>query len=182
MPEVTLRLATLADLPLVRAWDKDADVWASDPHEEDDAWNWEVELGRTPPWREQLVAEMDGRPIGFVQIIDPAAEETHYWGATARPTERAIDIWIGRAEDRNRGYGTQMMRLALARCFAEPHVAAVLLDPLASNTAALRFYARLGFVDTGERWFGDECCRVLQLSRTDWEASANAAPTPERGG
>jgi hypothetical protein len=26
-----------------------------------------------------LIAERDGRPLGIIQIIDPAAEETHYW-------------------------------------------------------------------------------------------------------
>jgi ribosomal protein S18 acetylase RimI-like enzyme len=58
---------------------------------------------------------------------------------------RAIDIWIGEAADLGRGYGTRMMRHALERCFADPAVKAVLIDPLASNTRARRFYERLGF-------------------------------------
>jgi hypothetical protein len=78
-PSMTIRLrdATLADLPLLRHWDEQPHVVASDPH---DDWQWEQELVRAPDWREQLVAELDGRPIGFVQIIDPAREESHYWG------------------------------------------------------------------------------------------------------
>jgi RimJ/RimL family protein N-acetyltransferase len=75
-----------------------------------------------------------GRPIGFVQIIDPAREESHYWG-DCEPNLRAIDIWIGEADCLNKGYGTQMMRLAIERCFADPSVTAILIDPLASNTA-----------------------------------------------
>ncbi|WP_202951049.1 hypothetical protein [Fortiea contorta] len=39
-----------------------------------------MELDRTPDWREQLIAEIAGRAIGFIQIIDPAREESHYWG------------------------------------------------------------------------------------------------------
>jgi aminoglycoside 6'-N-acetyltransferase len=35
--------------------------------------------------------------IGFVQIIDPAREESHYWG-DAPGGLRAIDIWIGEAD------------------------------------------------------------------------------------
>lgn len=86
-------------------------------------------LGRTPDWREQLIAEVDGRPIGFLQIIDPEGEESHYWGDV--PVNlRAIDIWIGSEADLDKGYGTTMMSLALARCFADPLVSAVLMDPL----------------------------------------------------
>ncbi|MCW5924126.1 MAG: GNAT family N-acetyltransferase [Saprospiraceae bacterium] len=80
---------------------------------------------------------MAGRPIGFAQIIDPVREETHYWGDVP-DNLRAIDIWIGEAEDTRKGCGSDMMRSALRRCFAEPAVAAVLIDPLASNTAAHR--------------------------------------------
>jgi RimJ/RimL family protein N-acetyltransferase len=53
---------------------------------------------------------------------------------------RAIDIWIGEESDLGRGYGTEMMRLALDRCFADQAVKAVLLDPLTRNTRAHRFY------------------------------------------
>ncbi len=61
------------------------------------------------------MAEVDGRPIGFVQVIDPAREESHYWGDV--PVDlRAIDIWIGEEADLGKGCGTQMMQLALARC------------------------------------------------------------------
>ena len=72
---INLRPATIADLELLRQWDEHEHVIASDPN---DDWAWEVELGRFPEWREQLIAEKDGRPIGFVQIIDPKREESHY--------------------------------------------------------------------------------------------------------
>ena len=75
--KVTVRPATLDDLALLRHWDEQAHVIASDPN---DDWNWAVELGRHPDWREQLIAEVHGRAVAFVQIIDPAREESHYWG------------------------------------------------------------------------------------------------------
>jgi hypothetical protein len=78
MPEssaIALRPATLADVNLLRRWDEQPQVVAADPN---DDWGWEVELARTPRWREQLIAELDGRPIGFIQIIDPAEEDSHY--------------------------------------------------------------------------------------------------------
>ena len=158
---VRLRAAGPADVALLRAWDEQPHVVASDPN---DDWNWEVELGRNPDWREQLIAEVDGRPIGFVQIIDPAREESRYWGETP-PGLRAIDIWIGDAADLGQGYGTHIMRLALARCFADPTVSAVLIDPLASNVRAHRFYERLGFRPVGPRRFGQDDCLVFRLER-----------------
>lgn len=164
-----LRPATLADLALLRHWDEQPHVVASDPN---DDWDWETELPRRPDWRELLIAEVDGRPIGFLQLIDPAREETQYWGDALadHPGDspehlRAIDIWIGDARDLGRGYGTQMMRLAIARCFAVPDVTAILIDPLASNARVHPFYERLGFRFLERRRFGDDDCRVYRLDR-----------------
>lgn len=162
---ISLRPATPADLALLRRWDEQPHVIASDPN---DDWHWEHELARTPAWREQLIAEAEGRPIGFVQIIDPAREESRYWG-DAPEGLRAIDIWIGEQADLGRGYGSRIMTLALERCFAEPTVAAVLIDPLAGNTRAHRFYERLGFEFVERRRFGEDDCFVYHLPRATWE-------------
>jgi aminoglycoside 6'-N-acetyltransferase len=167
---VNLRLATSADLGLLRHWDEQPHVIDSDPN---DDWHWETELDRTPQWREQLIAELNGRPIGFIQIIDPELEETHYWGDVPANL-RAIDIWIGEATDLGQGYGTQMMKLALARCFADPRVTAVLIDPLANNTRAHRFYQRLGFQIVDCRQFGEDVCLVHCLKREDWHSKNDA--------
>jgi aminoglycoside 6'-N-acetyltransferase len=164
MKMMNLRPVTAADLALLRHWDEQPHVIAAAPN---DDWGWEVELNRSPDWREQLIAELDGRPIGFVQIIDPAREESHYWG-DAPGGLRAIDIWIGEADELGKGYGTKMMKLALARCFSDPSVTAVLIDPLADNLRAHRFYERLGFHFVERRRFGDDDCLVYRLNRTDW--------------
>jgi aminoglycoside 6'-N-acetyltransferase len=161
---MNLRSATPADLDLLQHWDEQPHVISSDPN---DDWGWEVELERNPDWREQLIAEIDGRPIGFIQIIDPAREDSHYWGDVAADL-RAIDIWIGEEADLGKGHGTKMMQFALARCFADPAVTAVLLDPLASNTRVHRFYERLGFQFVERRRFGDDDCFVYRLNRVDW--------------
>ena len=114
-------------------------------------WGWEHELVRSPDWREQLIAEVEGSPIGFIQIIDPAREDSHYWGDC--PTGlRAIDIWIGEEAFLGRGLGTEMMRLAIDRCFADPTVGGILIDPMASRS------------------FGDDDCAVYRLERGDWQA------------
>jgi len=161
---LVLRPAGPADASLLRHWDRQAHVIAA---KSDDDWQWETELAQSFEWRDQSIAELDGRPIGFVQVIDPAREESQYWGEVPGGL-RAIDIWIGEADALGHGYGTTMMRVALARCFADPSVAAVLIDPLARNSRAHRFYERCGFRLVGPRRFGDDDCLVFRLDRDDW--------------
>ena len=158
---IKLRPATINDLELVKYWDTKQHVIDCDP---DDEWNWEIELIRNPEWREQLVAELNGEPIGFLQIIDPFLEETHYWG-DVQPNKRAIDIWIGEENNLNKGYGTTMMELAIQRCFQNPAIDGILIDPLKSNSNAHRFYERLGFEFIEERIFNEDACYIYELKR-----------------
>ncbi|MGF1644412.1 MAG: GNAT family N-acetyltransferase [Thiotrichales bacterium] len=162
-PGIRLRNATRADLSLLQHWDRQAHVLEAGV----EGWDWKTELSENPAWREQLIAELDGRAIGFIQIIDPAEEETHYWGDVPANL-RAIDIWIGEADCLGRGHGTCMIQLTLQRCFADPKVTAVLIDPLASNTRAHRFYERFGFRRVEHRSFGEDDCVVYQLTRADY--------------
>ena len=160
--DLNLRLATPADVALLRRWDQHPHIVAAKGEED---WGWEKELTKTPDGREQLIAEVEGRPIGFLQVIDPAREESRYWGNVPNGL-RAIDIWIGEESELGKGYGTQMMNLALARCFADPTVTAMLVDPLASNALAHRVYQRLGFRFVEGRRFGVDECFVYRLDRT----------------
>jgi len=166
---IILRPANIEDLELVKYWDTKPHVIAADP---DDDWNWEYELPRRPEWREMLIAELNERPIGFIQIIDPLEEETHYWGEVSANL-RAIDIWIGEETDLGKGYGTIMMQLALERCFQDEKVTAVLIDPLVSNKDAIRFYERLGFQFVENRRLEDTDCSVYQMSRAIWMSQKN---------
>ena len=161
---INLRTATIKDLDTLMYWDTKQHVIDSDP---DDDWNWQNELKRDPEWRQQLIAELDGEPIGVVQIIDPEKEETHYWGDIG-PNKRAIDIWIGEEQNLGKGYGTEMMTQALKICFESKEVEKVLIDPLESNLKAIRFYKRLGFKFVEKSTFGGQCCDVYSLSREDW--------------
>lgn len=150
---------------MLKYWDEQEHVVFADPNDDS---NWEYELTRTPEWREQLIAELDGRPIGFIQIIDPKLEETQYWG-DIEAHKRAIDIWIGEEKDLGKGYGEHMMRLALLKCFDKTNVTEVLIDPLATNVRAIKFYKRLGFQFVENRRFGQDDCEVYSISREDWE-------------
>ena len=159
----TLRPAYINDMELLRHWDEQPHVVASNPN---DVWDWSTELQTSHVWLEMLMAEMDGRPIGFVQVLDPARDANHYWG-NMEEGYRAIDIWIGEADDLGKGYGTAMMELGIERCFSNPDVHTILVDPLASNTQAHRFYEKIGFRFLEERTFGSDYCFVYRLNRND---------------
>ena len=175
---VRLRTATAADVSVLCHWDSKPHV--AEATGGDEPYDWKSELPRAVEWRAFLIAEVAGDPIGFIQIIDPAVEETHYWGAIEQNL-RAIDIWIGEEENLGRGYGTQMMELALGRCFAAPAVEAVVIDPLASNVRARRFYERLGFIAVERRTFGSDDCIVYRLSREGWLAARSPSRQPGSG-
>ena len=169
-----LRPATTADVPDLARWDRQPHVIAatSDDPEAETAFDgavWAEEVSGDDPASAYFIAELEGRPIGAMQVIDPALERTQYWGADCPPNLRAMDIWIGEADCLGQGYGTAMMTIAINRAFAAPEVEAILIDPLNSNTDAHRFYQRLGFRPIGRRLFdADDDCLVHRLDRADW--------------
>ena len=172
---LVLRVATDADVPMLDLWDREPTVIActtDDPDAEQafqDAF-WPDEIAASSDVTCYYIAELDGRPIGAMQVIDPHREPTHYWGDIG-PGLRAIDIWIGAPEDRNRGRGAAMMRAAIDRCFADADVTAIIIDPLNSNTDAHRFYQRLGFKPVGRQLFnGEDDCLVHRLERNAWRS------------
>jgi aminoglycoside 6'-N-acetyltransferase len=179
MPTVTLRRAISADVRWLERWDDDPAVVAcsTDYSQATAAFegvDWARELAAQSDVYRYFIAEVEGRPIGAMHICDPHLEPTHYWGRIA-PNLRAIDIWIGAAADRGKGYGGEMMRLALERCFADNRVRAIVIDPLVSNERAHQFYRRIGFKPIGRRVFGDDHCLVHELKRRDWQALQQAA-------
>jgi aminoglycoside 6'-N-acetyltransferase len=173
---VTLRPATAADAPLLAAWDRQPHVIACSSDDPDaevafDGIDWADELSNSAYELTYVIAEVAGEPVGVMAVCDPHTEPSHYWGEI-EPDLRAVDIWIGPPEWLNRGVGTRMMTQMLDRCFAEPRVKAVVIDPLNSNVAAHRFYRRLGFREEGRRTFAADDCLVMRLTRQDWEGQA----------
>jgi len=168
-----LRPATLEDVAHFDRWDRQPHVIAATSDDPEaliafDNADWAEEISDPDPASHFYVAEIEGRPIGAMQIIDPALEKTHYWGADCPPNLRAMDIWIGESDCLGKGYGTAMMSLAINAAFADRDVEAIVIDPLNSNTDAHRFYQRLGFRPTGRRDFDGDDCLVHRLDRADW--------------
>lgn len=172
MKQLFIRAASVEDVPTLYHWDEKPHVKSATSNDGSKALdvNWEDELRPRDDGTELLIAEVDRVPIGVLQIIDPATERSHYWGPVAGNL-RAIDIWIGEEDFIGQGYGSRMMTYAIKRCFSEPEVSAILIDPLANNTRSHRFYRRLGFVFVERRQFDEDSdCLVFQLDRRRWEA------------
>jgi aminoglycoside 6'-N-acetyltransferase len=155
---------TIDDVAWLVRWDGDPDVAAAIGGRGTDWYDWSVELVRDVPWRDLLIVEEDGRPIGFLQLIDAAEEESHYWGDIG-PGTWALDIWIGSPDDRGRGLGAEAMKLALGRVLDQHGAEMVVIDPAVDNGRAIAFYEDLGFERVGVREFGDHECLVMRLSR-----------------
>lgn len=179
LPTVRLRRATPADAPLLARWDRDPDVIAcsTDDPEAEVAFSgadWAAEIAADWELSFHLIAEVEGRPVGAMQVIDPHREASHYWGEI-EPGLRAVDIWIGAPDDRGRGVGQRMMELAHELCFADEEVAAIVIDPLESNTRARTFYRRLGYVEEGIRLFAEgDRCMVMRLTRQEYQRRRRA--------
>jgi aminoglycoside 6'-N-acetyltransferase len=155
---------TVEDVAWLVRWDDDPDVAAAIGGRGADWYDWPAELVRDVRWRELLIAEEDGRPIGFLQLVDAGEEESQYWG-DVEPGTWALDIWIGSPHDRGRGLGAAAMKLALHRIFDQHGAEVVVIDPAVDNRRAIAFYEQLGFERVGTREFGDDECLVMRMTR-----------------
>jgi RimJ/RimL family protein N-acetyltransferase len=116
-----------------------------------------------------MAADDDGALVGHVQV---AFDWRHGVARLAR-------VGIAPAA-RGRGLGGQMVRLALARAFADPGIERAELNVYSWNVAAIRTYERLGFVREGtrrsaarvgaQRWD----TAMMGLLRAEWEERARA--------
>jgi aminoglycoside 6'-N-acetyltransferase len=169
--DLHLRRATPADAEILSQWDAKPHVQAAVSNNGCSGFDadWPVELDQRSDGTEFFIAEVDCKPIGALQIIDPAREHSHYWGAVATNL-KAIDIWIGEEDYLGKGFGGRMMTFAVEYAFTESEVAAILIDPLSNNLKAHRFYCRFGFKFMERRQFDAESdCFVFKLTRSDWQ-------------
>src|SRR6516225_8672022 len=86
---IILRPMSLADVPLLALWDRQPHVMAatSDDPDQPKAFGdtyWPDELALVGPDCQYLVAEIDGRPIGAMQIIAPTPRRRTTGGRSSR--------------------------------------------------------------------------------------------------
>jgi aminoglycoside 6'-N-acetyltransferase len=89
---------------------------------------------------------LDGDDIGYMQSWAVAAFPDYKPYVALDDREMGIDVFIGDPNRLHQGIGTQAIRQFLRdHIFANPGVPACIIDPLPTNTAAIRAYAKAGF-------------------------------------
>jgi len=149
---VAVRRAVAGDLIRVR------ELWEEYAHELAESrrtpWTWSWN-DVAPRLRNAgvFVAEVEGRPAGFVIGSRSRGDVGHVEDLYVRPAERGV------------GIATTLL-LALATAFRERGVVHVALDVDAGNEAARALYTRLGFDLYAERFSADVASLEERLAAT----------------
>lgn len=93
---------------------------------------------------EPMIAELNGKPVAYLQTYDPHMEDGHPYQDQPFGTI-GIDISVGEASDLNKGHGSAIL-MALAELLFDEGALRLIIDPDPANAAAIRAYAKAGFV------------------------------------
>lgn len=163
-PTPRLRTMRETDLSRVLAWRNAPEIrrWMLQTGEiaavEHAAW---FRRCSSDPDRQLLIAEANGRPIGFVQFSGLSYGSEAEWGFYAAP-------------DAPRGSGRLLGQLALAHAFGRLGLPCLLGRALAENEASIRFHQKLGFRLRPCPAGTSVPMQAFELRREDWEADAGA--------
>ena len=131
-----------ADLPLISRWLQRPHVarWFHTAQE----WLDEIRDGLAADWRQQLLVSIDGRPAGYAQCCDCDRAPVGMWSGCPAGTW-GIDLFIGESEFLGRGLSRTVMRHLIARCWQDPCIRWLTVDPEEDNPVALRVFRYAGF-------------------------------------
>ena len=147
----SIRPATLDDAGLLAAWHADPEVsryWDNE--------TFTVEEIRQHIRRDDVdswIVEADGEPVGYLQS----------WWVEGQPRRGGLDGFLVPAV-RGRGLMPDAAR-ALARALLDAGWAEVTVDPYACNAAALRAWAKTGFVEVSRHPADDDHAQPWVLMR-----------------
>ncbi|MBC3762958.1 GNAT family N-acetyltransferase [Quadrisphaera oryzae] len=145
-PVVTLRARTPADLDVLYGIASDLDTWEErDPSAPGPVPRQRYDAQATAAatsYRDDVffVVDVDGEPVGSATLFG--------FDALARHAEAGISLAAGH---RGRGVGTEALRQLVEFGFTRRNLRRIHLQAIASNTGALRAYAKVGFVEEGRR-------------------------------
>jgi aminoglycoside 6'-N-acetyltransferase len=136
---VSLRPIADEDLDKLWRWQHEPGVveWWGEPNEDREQFRAEhFEPDVAPTWR--FIIEWQGRPVGMLQYYHDYPDTEDSWSA-------GIDIYIGEPDARDRGVGTEAVRIMLRYLFEVKRVHRVIIDPQTTNARAIRAYEKAGF-------------------------------------
>jgi aminoglycoside 6'-N-acetyltransferase len=94
----------------------------------------------------RCAVEWDGDLIGYVEVGELASEERASLGYRRdEPAVFRVDVFIGEADYRDHGVGTQVVEAVAWELLAHHGAERVVLDPDARNVRAMRCYEKAGF-------------------------------------
>lgn len=165
---VVLRSPTPDDYPAIYAWRNEMATWfaTSDkapvpvPYE---AFVETYDRRVRSDSDAEFAIDVDGALVGRCGLfaVDPLSRNGE------------VGIRLG-PEHRGKGYGRDALRVLVTYAFGACNLRRVWLETLASNTAALRSYAAVGFVEEGrlreQAWIGDRYDDMVRMGllRSEW--------------
>lgn len=140
------------DFALLESWLADEDVrrwWQHDPSPQAVAADFGPSVDGQEPG-EDLLASLDGRPVGLVQRArvhaypeDLEVFERIVGGVHEHAVE--LDYLVGALGDRGRGLGPAMLDAVVDDTFRDPDVPYVLVSVVAANRRSWRALEKIGF-------------------------------------
>ena len=125
----------------------------------------------------KFIIEIDGAPAGYIQAYR-LSDEPDYAGQIGLDHDAvSIDIMLGEATYRGKGWGSVVLHEALARIvFGEMNADHACINPDPKNERAVRSYEKAGFRGDRVVWVESELPvdtgyeRIMVMSRADFEA------------
>lgn len=159
MNDIDFRAVTKKDASLLRRWITSShwQEWWGEPQTEVAEILSHLESDSVEP----MIAELDGKPVAYVQTYDPHMEDDHPYQDQPFGT-LGIDISIGEASDLDKGLGTDIL-VALAEVLFDEGAIRLIIDPDPSNKRAIRCYEKAGFIafDTRTSIYGPALMMAL---------------------
>lgn len=165
---VTLRPVRPDDLPLLYEWRLELATWgATTPHP---PYPMTYELFRE---RAEAQAKQDVNAEFVVEVDERVIGRAALFGFDMLARNAEVGLSFG-PEHRGKGYGRETLRLLCGFAFAHRNVRRLWLETLATNTAGLRCYTAVGFVEEGrlreQAWVDGTYVDVVRMGllRSEW--------------
>jgi aminoglycoside 6'-N-acetyltransferase len=147
---IRFRPLALSDLPNIQRWLSDPDVAAW--WREADL-SLEAMIGKYAPIIDgsdpvtAFVIVIEGQDIGYIQAYVLRDHPAYLRQVDVDPDAVGIDLFIGEAEFRGRGWGSPIVREFLDRIvFGDMAAGLAMIAPEPANARAIRVYERVGFI------------------------------------
>lgn len=113
-----------------------------------------------------FIVSFQGRPFGYIQCYDPAAD-TEFWGDNPQSAGTyGIDQFIGDVEMIGFGHGTNFIKAFVAEMKKHPDIKRIIVDPAPDNAPAIRCYSQVGFRREKAITTPDGAALLMVISKT----------------